>query len=1819
MLELLILISYLNLSNFPVDIYYQEEISKYTALSDDFLIVGYRYGEYFLYLESGKNLTEWSNESFNDNFRTLLAREVQKSARAASGRRAGEGFIPDIDLNLKMPRGLSAILGEGGHIKVSGFEEIKVEIEQNRQTWGTQGTYSSIPQIILDQRLKAQIKGTIGEKLHVDIDHDSEKAEKDNVMKIWYGGGVGVSSEVEDDIIQELNLGRIEESGREKLFGIATRGKIGSTSFSLSAGKLESDAVTGSNAVSISSGTIIKNEGDYEKNYFYTGLPHRSDILKLYRLYRSGTPSEGPWTTLVEFDGTPVPEITPFTTLTEGVDYVYGELTMKDGTSLPYFHLLKSWDSKMIGVYLEFFNSVTGRLDTLGDITGDTLTLYQLKKSQETLPSDLLWYYQMRNIYRFGGDASNIQVKISKVVGTERYPNIAGDTSYAYLLGITDEDGNILNNQIITEEGCIVFPDSLPFLNPELHEDTISLLYRKTKAAWSLEGYNGNNFEIEITSTSTSSSPGNFRLQSSGTIIEGSEKLTVEGGEALMRGTDYTINYITGEVELIKVLPSDARIEYTFDYEPFFSFDSKYKAGLNIETTPIEDGKLNIDLGFLSRSDKGVFHPSMGKEPSNITLGKMNFSLKKEPEFLSEAFGKLPLVDEDSKSHFNIDGSYGFSLPNPAANGKSYLDDMESVDLPVSVNLGARAWYYCSQPDDSVNIDDLARLDWFTNSYYPKSRIFSDYASTYSSDRWIRVLEFYFRPDNINNWGGIMRTFNRNGQGHNFFRKNFLEVWVKAQEDGGTPADGEMIFEMGNRMDEDLIRWGRNSAGYYIIPPNGELDEEDKNHDGILQSGEDTGLDTVAGDDADLVPGDDGVDDYVMEPDSFTDSLKMHNKEGNNTLDSEDLNGDYSLGTQNHFFRYRIDLSSSSPYLAKQGLNGWKVFILPLKDTSVFEKIGSPSFENVSYTRVWFSGMDKNTRITIGKIDIVGNKWEDKGIRSVSNDALTPSSSPCGYFKAGSRNTLEDEDYIPPVERVKETGTYAYQKEQSLTLEVDYLLPGNYCAVENYLELPIERVGKGYDFRLYDACEFYTRYEGTDSDSAEVFLRLLTDSVNYYQFKTFAYPDDWDTINVVFDEFTDLKISGDTAEGVYSLKGNPSLQSIISLQLGVVNNSGEMFKGEVLIDDIFLKGADNRMGSNLDLSISTNVGDLITGLSYDIVRKSSNYKSRLDALRELGDREENSNAFRVTADAGKFLNKVVNCPVTLSIRDRQGTPIYRVNSDVALPPEEAESLTDEAYSRDLTFSLSRPSNSDNWFLKNTIEKLKLSGSYRKSETINPLRNTDTVTSTTGSVSYSLPLPKLSLPVLASSTTSLLPLNIQLRSSYEYSESRKYKYQDSIYERENAPLKKQIKNSAELTYNPIRWIDLDYSINTTHDLRERESFSENRSLRDLGRTASLKEEISAAHRSDQFGLNNLNITYKTTFSQNHGIEYSKTLSDTGDVRGVTQQRTIRINDNLQLGSILQKIPLISRFSKNISPVKFSANFTKDGAFAYLNSMPDYRFRYGWDWDLLPDSSLFVDKEITDGGYFNEIYSMSSGFSSTKLNLKLNWMYSIKRPDDLKREKTLTPKRTIKRTWPLPDVDVELPNIQKYIPFLGRYVRRANFSLSFSKDSLSVRSLGVNSYSEGTSSINISPVLDLDFKNGLGVNATYRASKNRTYPDSKNNSYGETKGLSINCDYRLKPSNEGFPLLFFGRVKFDKPVAIKATFNYTRRLNYTDYVYGTRSISTDERSIECNLRGDYTFSDMVTGGLKIEFSYYKNYRLENSSSISYGGEFNVRINF
>lgn len=1794
---IILLLSYLNLSSIPYNEYYIGDLSKFHNQIGEVIVDDYYYKNQYLYSGRFVVFEKWNREFFIKDFGISLRKVVSEALSKKVSRKSG--IIPDIDLDLKLPRGLSYFIGEGGHISVDGSQSISLDISRNQSSSTLYRQTSAFPQIKLEQRLRANIHGTVGEKIHIRINHDSEAREKDNKLKIWYEGD-------EDDILQTIDAGDLKELGgkrNQSVFGIQTAGKVGSTSFSLLAGKIESNTTSKTESFSFSSDSVNLNERDFVKDeYYYTGLTAQDSLISLILFIEAIGTVEGTPAYLIDINENPLGEISKFKELEYGKDkdYELRFLQSTGGGLFPYLRVRPKYYSlinKRLGMWYIYYDGARGRIDTLGNITGDTLTL-ALLRTRNPDPSDPSWEFMMSNIYRFGTVSPlSVDVTILKVIpgGDDIEIDPVSGKEYVELLGIdvNPVDGRIDPTQIIWSDGSIIFPDVKPFLNPALGADTVPSIYRKK----TLLSDEGRNYRIVITAAS---SKREFSI-GYGDIVDSSEVIVVDGIDSLRRGVDYKIDYNTGRViftESANIGP-DSKISYTYDTEPLFSFTSRYIAKSNIRMHPFEGGDFNLDLQFRSSSNPEP-HPRVGVEPSHITLGKVTFSADRELAM----FSNLPFVNPESKSRIRINGSYGFSLPNPATNGKSYLDDMESIKLSRGLELSAVLWNYCSQPDSLIQFDELGKIDWF-NSRIPRRYIYPELPSELRS-QYTGTMVLYFRPDSsipniYNSWAGIMKSF---PYSENFSQKKYLEVWVKGDE-------GELFVELGSKMEEDIARWGRSSDGSdSLLLPNGVIDTEDRNGNFELEPNEDTGLDGIAFDDDEWIfvrdSLDDGRDDYPKKLNTFQDSLKLHRKEGNRRLDSEDLNRDYTLESKSEFFRYKIDLESDE-LVANYGTNGWKMYRVPMMDSTYYEKFGNPSLENILYARIWVAGVDKTTRVVVAEIAMVGNKWLDKGVRLYPADSLNPSG---GEFLITYRNSFEDEDYIPPVEQEREIyGGLA--KEQSLVFKIDSLISNNFCLAESYIELPRWTYGKGYDLRLYKSLQFYSQATNSTSDSIMIFLRLLTDSNNYYQYSHYLYMDGWDTLDVNFQNFYDLKLQHDTVMGDYSLKGNPTLKSIVYLRLGVVNVGTEDFTGEVYFNDIILREANTDMGHNLDLTISSNIGDLISNLSYNIQRRSARYKASLDALRDLGDKERISHNFNVKLNAGRFLNRFVNMPVSFAYKRSSEVPLYKRNSDILLPPEDRTNESSLSQTRRVTVNFSKPTTSNNWLIKYTLDRIRLSGTYSVEESFFPEKSADTVVNKSANFNYNLPLPSISPPILSGGQASLIPSNFHFNADYQYRISDKFKYSmdDSTYKRTSVKPIRELNSSGGFSYKPIRWISMNYNVSAKQDLLYSDHFGVN---------VSFKEVLAMSHNSSQFDFNSINISYSNTFIQKHGIDYSKILGDTLDVRSVRQNRTISLTDNLRMQRILKKIPLISGLSDNINSIRFTSSFSRDANYAYLNALPDYRFRYGLD--SKPSGGFIVQSNPSDGGTINMQYNLSSGINLGRVKIDMSGNWKETRPDEEKIKNSVSAEKVT--TFSFPNTNIQISNIDDYVPGIKKLLKSSKFNISINRDKKNTVSLTGQKYSSNSNSIRISPTLDLKFKNGLGINI--RSGYSRNEQDSERSyrlkTHSESYDIGVTGSYSLMPTAKGLPFPFLGSLKWTTPITLKASFTMQNNKEVSiNLSTMNEEIRRDNRNITFSLSGNYDFSNMVSGGLSVNYRNYLNRKITNDVTTSYGAMFNIVFKF
>ena len=158
-----------------------------------------------------------------------------------------------------------------------------------------------------------------------------------------------------------------------------------------------------------------------------------------------------------------------------------------------------------------------------------------------------------------------------------------------------------------------------------------------------------------------------------------------------------------------------------------------------------------------------------------------------------------------------------------------------------------------------------------------------------------------------------------------------------------------------------LHRPGQHQRG--LLPADGAERRHQAGHRGHRSRTDSTPTRTsvstaVAGVDGQGVPGDDGDDDYSFEYGS-DDYSKINGTEGNERLDTEDLNGNGYVDQDNSYWTLTLDLSDTT-YLVQDNSelvpgNHWRKYRIPLADAESVN--GMATWTSVKSARIWADGL----------------------------------------------------------------------------------------------------------------------------------------------------------------------------------------------------------------------------------------------------------------------------------------------------------------------------------------------------------------------------------------------------------------------------------------------------------------------------------------------------------------------------------------------------------------------------------------------------------------------------------------------------------------------------------------------------------------------------------------------------------------------------------------------------------------------------------------------------------------------------------------------
>ena len=1234
-------------------------------------------------------------------------------ANARGGIRSGSTrgqLVPTIYLPLNMSGVIGDAIGTGGQLDISGHQTISVSgvshIYPNRVN--VEGSSTSLfPDLKMEQDLRIRLDGTIGEKIHVAVDHDSQRQiGSDYSVSISYDGD-------DDEIIQSIELGDVNLSitGPEFIsYSIPHQGLFGAKLIA-QAGPFDITAIASKEGSSTESSDFVGqaslvNDSILDispaNNYFFRAFPDtvtapymQPDSNHTRIFIDDGIGSNNVETGAVEgscfipqVSGGDLVEYGWWDELTPGID---GDFVLVDSSRTIRF-LRPVNDTYRIAVAL-----VTMAGDTVGTAPKDGPYNLKLIKETNPFPDDPSWQYEMRNYYFLGAnnivrESFNCDIFLQRA--GEDPVSIQDGVPFIQILGLDTNGDGLMYDEDVTmdwENGFIMFPQSRPFASDELDYPN-NVVYTEKNPAMNKSLYY---MRVSYRAASTTYSLGHMG------IVEGSEKVTLTvAGQArtLVRNTDYSIIYEVGLLTLMGEAADLAQdpantLRVTFEYVPFSISVSKTLLGARMVYNIGAHSWLGGTIMY-ERANSPKDRHRTGEGSFGTTVFDVDLHLETRPEFLTDAVNHIPLVNTEAESRVVLSGEVAVSLPS--GESKAWLDDMEGSESTFPLGQSRTAWFYSSMPmRGSHLLFPVGESRWYNaTDRWSLHDIIPGETGTDAQKKISGVLQFVFSPDEsnpTNSWGGFQRCIERYGT--DFSAKTHLSLYVRAT---GCAADANLYIDLGERIDEDTY-WLERVGDDLIRQANGVLDTEDVNSDGIRSTTEDTGLDTLPSVDE---PGyssgntDPNQDNYRY---NANDPLStrfdaINNCENNGRLDTEDLNRNGVLDIANTFFRVRIPFNDPE-YIISTSSSGWILVQIPLDDSLLVTipsiSAGNPTWEKITYARVWVDGFTQQDTLEFYDIGLVGNRWKPNSISPCEEIGIPV--QPEESFTVSVVNNRQNQDYKdnpPPGIDPGDDQDGEPKLEQSVSLDCSEIL----------------RWHEGVARQTFYSIENYTQYRSLsfpfhgESPGGELFFQMGRDSLNYYEVTSDIQPG-WQVVEVDLQDLVDLKtLKNQTEEdeirsGNLAVVGNPSLSEVMMLGLGVRNTNQQSLTNQVWVDDITVKGHYLEPGNAHRITGDMDFADLLS--------ISGDYRMIDDDFHGLGKTTgTGTTVTRYNASSTLNLDRFTppvwswSLPATYAWNRNFSEPRYATNSDIRLEGNETWEYRTESNKWDTSIQWRRNSRSD---------------------------------------------------------------------------------------------------------------------------------------------------------------------------------------------------------------------------------------------------------------------------------------------------------------------------------------------------------------------------------------------------------------------------------------------------------------------------------------------------------------------------------------------
>ncbi len=1307
-------------------------------------------------------------------------------------------------------------------------------------------------------------------------------------------------------------------------------------------------------------------------------------------------------------------------------------------------------------------------------------------------------------------------------------------------------------------------------------------------------------------------------------ILENSEQVKVDNIPQ-KRGTDYTIDYSTGQVTFLKPPGPDQAITVDYSFAPGIGATQLTLLGASASYVPGPNLSITSSVIYDSRGALEQ-NPKLGEEPARSIVGDLASVVTFRPVWMTQMANLIPGVQTNSPSTLNIQGHAGVSVPNPNTAGEAYIDDMEGNRESNTVSLSRTAWFWSSPPlfdkGDSLNSvppvepTEHLRLQWYnptgeSNTAAEGHDLKPTLENEEGGDSKVTVLELNLKPakDQTSiaptNWTGLTQAVSTVGQ--DFSKLRFLEIWVNDFTPNHANTEAKLHIDFG-RVSEDAF-WHPDSV------PNNRLDTEDENGDGRLDCSEelyeDTGLDGIP--DA-LETGDPNLDNYGFQadvPDKKTpDYSRINNLEKNGCgeasarPDTEDLNRNTIEDFQNHYFEATIDLADTSfvaidvprDYFGNNNVkanNGWRLFRIPL-DPDVFLRVGSPSWENVQHMRIWVNGVSLGTdslRLQIGGIELVGNRWLAQ--------ALDPLDADRGLELAvASRNNKDDAGfYNSPYEVENTVGGTATRREQSLALRFSGVTYGD--SVLAFKTTSAD--GGGLGWTPYRQIRFWVHGEpGSETRDLRVLARFGPDTVNYYEYSA-PVRSGWQGVVIPMEYLSRIKESGGServrvdsltsvqTREVYTVVGNPSFTRIQRISFGVTARDSIQQAGEVWINDLRLADVRRDRGMSGDLAVQANFADVVAmNLSYqnqdeDFIRVGAgNLGSGLNHV---------ATNFSTTFQVDRIMpTSGVQLPVRFSVQHSSDVPKFRTGSDVILSGERSKLETREQNRQTIDFNYSR-TGAQRGLARYTLNAIKGGMSYSRFGSVNPTSKDSSWTFNANSA-YDIPIGGGGFGIGKRMKINLLPDVLGFTMAWQSSRNLSYG-RKLLDEGDSTNLRSDVKVrhltlGGNSSWTPVSSVRLRFGVTTQRNmlLHEEGLLGFNK-----GTEVDHQRRIELNYTPRWFSLLSPTLTMNGRYHRASRPELRVVASDPVGLKSIDNGGSARVTATVPIGRYAQRISRRGVLSR-VQDVQTSFSFERGASISRVTGDPGFLFETGFTEARSPalrrlnNSTFTANRTYTSGA--NTTFRPASTITiDARADHRLAYL-----------DATLTSRRNLSLS--LPDLKGRWHDLQR---LLGLQSTITTMSLNSGYNVRREESGPEDGAVEiRTTTTNWTPLLgwNVAWRNGLRADVTTTLVQATSVNQLLFGVIGERQEVRTDVNLtKVFPASRGIkfpwnkkPIKLPNDLNLNLRVALAANKKVTKRPGFADDL-----VEIDQQRLDVTSATNYNITQSISGGFNLGFRQAK----------------------